>query len=325
MSPSLQHNSSFWSLIPSFIPDSLVLALALKAYRSHSLTPLGITASIVTGLLHTRYKSLLPFVLLAAFYLSSSKFTKLKAEIKAKLTTHANGQAGGEGPRNATQVFANSVTSSILIAIYLILSYYPSISSSWLSDDVDSYSQKFLNSNILTIGIISHYAAVCADTWSSELGILSSKPPILITTLKPCPKGTNGGVSSLGLSVAIGAGAFIGFLSSPFLISSDQTSIVSYIFSVITTISFFSVIGLFGSVLDSILGATCQQSVVSTEKNLIVEGEGGGKLKPVKSTKDIPEYKIVSGLDILSNNQVNLLTSIITSLVGMTAWYFLFL
>ena len=63
---------------------------------------------------------------------------------------------------------------------------------------------------IRNIHSISHYAAANADTWSSELGILSKSPPFLITTFKPVPPGTNGAISILGLLAAIAGGATIG-------------------------------------------------------------------------------------------------------------------
>lgn len=64
--------------------------------------------------------------------------------------------------------------------------------------------------------------------------------------------------------------------------------------------------GLFGSLTDSLLGATLQESVVDKERGIIVEGEGGGKL--VESLEEQKKkYKVVSGYNILSNNQVNFL------------------
>ncbi|TBU36320.1 integral membrane protein DUF92-domain-containing protein, partial [Dichomitus squalens] len=51
-----------------------------------------------------------------------------------------------------------------------------------------------------------HFACCLGDTLASELGILSRSPPILITTLKRVPPGTNGGLSVLGTLASVGGG-----------------------------------------------------------------------------------------------------------------------
>lgn len=273
----------------------LVFGLAYRAYKSNSLTPLGILASIATGLIHTSHRLYLPFVLLVGFYLPSNRFTKLKADIKSKLTVTAKGsnenREGGEGPRTHIQVFANSITASIFILL-------------------DTFTQGRYSS-VLLMGVISQYVAVTADTWSSELGILSKSQPILITTLKPCPKGTNGGVSPLGLLVALAAGFYIGAISlvfAPFLHQLPAISKLKFLM-------FTTVLGLFGSVLDSVLGALFQKSVVN-KNGLIVEAEGGGMIEDAGSTG-----KVVSGkLDLLTNNEVNLLMAAVSSVVGAVLW-----
>lgn len=138
--------------------------------------------------------------------------------------------------------------------------------------------------DLLVVGIIANYAAVAADTFSSELGILSkSRPRLIISpTLRVVPPGTNGGVTLLGLGAGLLGSIVIVTTSMVFLPSCNEETAsipgggVPWTLETRRTFMGFMVVwGFLGSVLDSVLGGLFQRSVKDVRSGKIVEGEGG--------------------------------------------------
>jgi uncharacterized protein (TIGR00297 family) len=89
------------------------------------------------------------------------------------------------------------------------------------------------------------FAAANADTWATEIGVLSKLPPRLITSFKQVEIGTSGGISWVGSVCALaGAGLISGI-----------TSIVR---PEMIPLWLIAIAGFFGSLVDSLLGATVQ-------------------------------------------------------------------
>lgn len=127
----------------------------------------------------------------------------------------------------------------------------------------------------IALTYLSNYAAVAADTFSSELGILSKTKPRLITApWRVVPPGTNGGVTATGL----GAG-----LLGSFILSATSTLLVPFCkdwsFAAKTNYTLaLTTAGFCGTLLDSLLGALFQASVIDVHSGKIVEGEGGRRV-----------------------------------------------
>jgi uncharacterized membrane protein len=95
----------------------LIVTFALVAYSlaRNKLTLEGVVAAATTALIHMSHPQPVFFNLLVAFFLTGTIATRVNHAKKASLTQSANGTHGGEGPRNSSQVIANSAMASLLI------------------------------------------------------------------------------------------------------------------------------------------------------------------------------------------------------------------
>src|SRR5690242_4568308 len=123
--------------------------------------------------------------------------------------------------------------------------------------------------------VYRNYAAVAADTFSSELGILSKTKPFLITApWRTVPPGTNGGITTTGLAAGMYGSlgiSLVAWLLIPFCKEWDSRDSMRFAISM-------TFAGIAGTLLDSLLGALCQASVVDVQSGRVIEGEGGRKV-----------------------------------------------
>lgn len=151
--------------------------------------------------------------------------------------------------------------------------------------------------HVVDLAYSSNYAAVSADTFSSELGILSKSKPRLLTSkdFREVPPGTNGGITLMG-TLAGFLGAFIIAVTSATLLpfcplglsskaghvfGQSQLGIQGEGWGWLEKFQWIIAVTLWGglgSLLDSALGGWLQASVVDIRTGKIVEGAGGKKV-----------------------------------------------
>jgi len=190
-------------------------------------------------------------------------------------------------------VLANSGVASILTLLHAYQLYQREQSGS----SKQCYSWP---GDLLVVGIVANYASVAADTFSSELGILSKSPPRLITsiTFRRVPPGTNGGVTTYGLLAGL-LGSLVIVTASialiPFCPPKTTAGLKNPGGWGLTARQRFTFAmalwGALGSVLDSFLGGWFQQSVKDTRTGRIVEGDGGKKVLVSKNRPNSMHYK----------------------------------
>jgi uncharacterized protein (TIGR00297 family) len=250
----------------------IAAAVAFLAYRAGSLTRAGAAAAVVVGGLTFGAGGMLAGSLLLLFFISSSALSRLGFRRKA----HVEERFEKVGRRDHAQVFANGGVAALLAAGYGLTA-----------------------EPVLLIALAGSLAAVNADTWATELGVLSRRRPRLITSGRPVEAGTSGAVSIEGtLAAAAGAG-LIAVVAG--LASSSAGIAVAVLAG-----------GFTGAAVDSLLGASAQAIYFCPACHKETE-------RHPRHTCGTPTT-LVRGWPWLRNDAVNLACSIVGGLGAAAIW-----
>ncbi len=200
----------------------LSTAITLFAYRRRSLSPSGVAGAIVTGTTTFGLGGWDWGHSLIFFFVSSSMLSHFREHEKAAAAADKFSKGSR---RDLGQVVANGGVATLLALGY------------------------GLARETLQAGYIGSLATATADTWATELGVLSPQPPRLVTSGKPVSPGTSGGITLLGTGAAALGALALGTVF--WALRRFRTSL-----AFVPLLGLVS--GLAGSFLDSLLGATLQ-------------------------------------------------------------------
>jgi uncharacterized protein (TIGR00297 family) len=260
---------------------ALAAAIGYAGYRARALTAGGAVAACLVGGTVFAFGGLGWALLLVLFFVSSSALSFVGASDPRKERAAETFDKGGR--RDAAQVLANGGVAALAALLSQLVE--PRLAPLFFG------------------AFTGALAAATADTWATEAGVLSNRTPRLITTGRPVPPGTSGGVTLLGTGAAATGALLIGVaavLLSP--ITNLAIPPVPFIGSVL-----FAAAGLAGSVLDSALGATAQASYVCPRCEKPTES----RLHRCGTTTTLAR-----GVPWITNDLVNLAATAAGALVG---------
>ncbi len=243
-------------------------AIAAAALAVGALSPSGAVGAFGVGAVTFGLGGLTPAVLLVLFFVSSSALSRFGGSRKREVAA-----AFSKGHRrDLGQVLANGSAAAGASILYGLTG-----SELWLA------------------AVVGALAAANADTWATELGVLSRQRPRLITSGERVEPGTSGAVSLAGTLAAAAGGALIGVAA--FWLKGQPLLLLAGMLG-----------GLGGALLDSVLGATvqamyfCPTCQRATERH--PRHSCGSPTQPLR------------GLPWLNNDAVNLAATLTGSLLA---------
>lgn len=249
----------------------------IAAVRKRSLTNSGaVFALFLASALYI--SGGIPFLAaLLGFFASTVFFTKLKTTQKEELERILYEKSG---VRDHIQVLANGGAALFMSAIHMLAPGQQAIAA-----------------------VFTAVAACNADSWSSEIGVLSRKKPFSILNFKPIQRGISGGVTFLGLFAGACGAMFIAGIYFVFMLLCIPFRELAVHCMLI------ALCGFIGAIADSILGAAVQPAYLDSK----------GRLTEKRMT-DGAANKKVKGLEWFSNDMVNFASSLLAACLAYGTW-----
>ncbi|MHA1206370.1 MAG: DUF92 domain-containing protein [Candidatus Hodarchaeales archaeon] len=256
---------------------------------------------IVGGIITLIIYLISPFLwsALLAFFLSSSLVSKWKKNQKHSVSL----EFSKDSKRDSIQVISNSFPAILFGIIFIIVDFIPIIVT---TNDISLF--------ILSPWLFAAFASLAthnADTWMTEIGIITNTNPRLITSIKKSvPKGTSGGVTIMGTVAGI-IGSMI--ISMMYILSSMIVSVLPLLNLIILFI-LLTIAGIIGGFIDSLEGATvqglfyCKYCLKETERQIHKCGN---------------ETEFLRGYRIITNDFVNISSAFISGCIaGISYWFY---
>jgi uncharacterized protein (TIGR00297 family) len=254
--------------IDQFLVIGFIAIFAGASAFFHLLKPSGAIAAFFTGTSIWAGFGMKGLFLLGVFFLTSSLMSRYKSQRKEGLgELHEKGSA-----RDWAQVAANGGIAAL----------------AGLANVLSPDALWFI---VLAVSL----ASANADTWASEMGVLSKRQPFSIKSLKRVPRGTSGAISGFG-TAASGGGSLLIALTADFLFGLGTG----------WTVAVF-ILGLSGSLLDTLLGAYLQAGYKCGRCNLLTE----------KTTHCGEATSLVSGIAQINNDAVNFMSCFAAAMMGI--------
>jgi uncharacterized protein (TIGR00297 family) len=259
-------------LLAGLILSALIGGLA---YRRGSLSASGWLGAILTGTLTFGFGGWTWGLTLIGFFVTSSVLSHARQAQKRRI---AGDNFENSGRRDLFQALANGGVGALLALLYGLAGEPPALLA-------------------IFAGVM---ATVTADTWATEIGVLSPRAPRLVTTWRAVEPGTSGGVTADGMAASAAGALFIGLLAMV-LAWAERGAWLAWMPPAAL------VGGIAGSLADSLLGATVQ--------SIYLAAAGGETERAVG--RDGAPHQLLRGWRAMNNDMVNVLSSLAGGLIAL--------